>query len=218
VSPDAADDVAGRPAARVPWQDRVGRLTLFSRRHRAGLLLGVALLAATLGIAVGRATAPGGDVEAREAVEANLLPLALDADGIWTSGIDDGAPVSEALVALRHDHDASLVEADLARWLEGYDSVLVRLAGADLPVSARPVQRQFMAAVTLSRDAAEVLGHAAKATDDDLRRDLTTEVGRLRQRSEQLMQSARASVSELTGGRADVSPMSPLTTFMDGGS
>jgi hypothetical protein len=212
------DDVAVRPAARVAWQDRVGRLKLFSRRHRAGLLLAVALLAATVGIAVGRATAPGGDVEGRDAVEANLLPLALDADGIWTSGIDGGAPVSQALVALRHDDDASLVEASLEGWLESYDSVLVRLAGADLPVSARPVQRQFMAAVTLSRDAAEVLGHAAQATDGELRRDLTTEVGRLRQRSEQLMQSAKASGSELTGQRADVSPMSPLTPFRDDAS
>lgn len=202
-----------RPVPRAAWQDRIGRLMLYWRRHRAGLLLAVAVLAATLGIAVGRASAPGPDAQARDAVEANLLPLAVDADGIWTSGSDGNASVSDALVALRHEHDASLVEANLERWLESYDSVLVRLAGADVPVAARPVQRQFMAAVTLSRDAVEVLGHASGATDEGHRRDLTTEVGRLRQRSEQLMQSSRASVSELSGQRADVSPLSPLPTF-----
>jgi hypothetical protein len=63
-----------------------------------------------------------------------------------------------------------------------------------------------------------VLGHAATVEDAEHRQDLLTEVGRLRQRSEQLMQSARAALLDLDGQRADVAPLSPLTSFQEGRS
>jgi len=176
----------------------------------------IAVVAALLGGAIGRATAPDTGRGARQAIEASVLPIALDADGIWTSSTDDLVPVSEALVALRRDGDPRLVESYLDGWLDAYDAALLRLAAADVPISARPVQRQFITAVTLSRDAVEVLGYAASVDDELLRRDLTTEVGRLRIRSEQLTASARASTSDLDGARTDVGPLPPLRDFEEG--
>ncbi len=192
------------------------RARLSARRLRLGPLVAIAVVAALLGGAIGRATAPDTGRGARQAIEASVLPIALDADGIWTSSTDDLVPVSEALVALRRDGDPRLVESYLDGWLDAYDAALLRLAAADVPISARPVQRQFITAVTLSRDAVEVLGYAASVDDELLRRDLTTEVGRLRIRSEQLTASARASTSDLDGARTDVGPLPPLRGFEEG--
>lgn len=192
------------------------RARLSARRLRLGPLVAIALVSLLVGGAIGRATAPGAGPDARQAVETSVLPIALDADGIWTSSTEDRAAVSDALIALRREADPALVETHLDAWLGAYDTALARLAAADVPASARPVQRQFITAVTLSRDAAEVLGHAAAVDDELHRRDLTTEVGRLRSRSEQLTASARASTSDLDGARTDVAPLPPLRGFADG--
>ncbi len=205
-----------------PEAPRWSRVVLWVRRLRGrqplGLLLVVALLGLLLGVIVGRVSAPPPTADAARAIDAALLPLALDADGIWTSASDDREPVSEAFVRLRREDDPSLVIAHHEEWQRAYDAVLVQLAGLDMPVPARPVQRQFIAAVTLSRDAVEVLAHAATVEDAQERQDLLIEVGRLRHRSEQLTQSARASMLDLDGRRADVSPLPPLTTFQEGRS
>lgn len=202
--PDATTPPRPSPAqhARAWWY----RL----RRAGIGRWIVVAVVAATIGFAAGRGTAPTGDPDARPAIEAAVIPLVLDADGIWTSGSADRPPVSEALVLLRRDGEASLVEEHLDEWLNAYDAILVRLAGVDLPPTARPVQRQFMAAVTLSRDAVQLLGHAATVEDPIHRDELIVEVGRLRQRAEQLTQAARASALDLDGQRTDVSPLPSL--------
>ncbi len=192
------------------------RARLAARRLHLGTLVMVMGLSLVLGGAIGRVTAPGAEGDAHRAVEASILPVALDADGIWTSSTEGRVAVSEALIALRRDGDPELVNVHLEGWLGAYDTALVRLAAADVPPSARPVQRQFITAVTLSRDAVEVLGHAATVDDELLRRDLTTEVGRLRIRSEQLMASARASISDLEGTRTDVAPLPQLRSFTDG--
>ena len=194
------------------------RVRLALRRLRTGPLVVVAVLALLLGVGLGRFSMPDDGAEARQAVEASVLPVALDADGIWTSSTEGRVAVSEALVALRREDDPSLVEEHLEGWLGAYDAALVRLAAGDVPSSARPVQRQLIAAVTLSRDAVEVLGHAAEVEDELHRRDLTTEVGRLRTRSEQLTASARASTSDLDGSRTDVGPLPGLRGFLDGRS
>jgi hypothetical protein len=185
-------------------------------RHPALVAVAVAVVAALVGFGIGRSTGPTPERDAATAIEASLVPLAVDADSIWSSSSDVRTPVSEALVALRREDDPGLVEDNHAEWLEAYDAVIVRIAGLDLPAAARPVQRQIIASVTLSRDAVEVLAHAATVDDPVARRDLTTEVGRLRTRSEQLAQSARASLADLGGQRADVSPLSELTSFRDG--
>lgn len=192
------------------------RARLAARRLHLGTLVLATAAALLVGGAIGRVTAPGPEADAHRAVEAAVLPVALDADGIWTSSTEGRVSVSEALIALRREGDPQLVDAHLEGWLGAYDAALVRLAAADVPPSARPVQRQFINAVTLSRDAVEVLGHAATVDDELLRRDLTTEVGRLRTRSEQLTARARASISDLEGTRTDVAPLPALRSFEDG--
>lgn len=199
-----------------PWDERLLRLRRLASRFPPGALAVALAAGLVIGGLVGRITAPAPEVDAGRQLEELVLPLAIDADSIWTSTIDDRPPVAEALVALRRDDDAEVVINSHADWLAAYDSILVQLAGMDLPANARPVQRQVIAAVTLSRDAVEVLGHAARVPSPVARRDLTTEVGRLRQRSEQMIQSARASVADLQGTRADVAPLAPVITMQEG--
>lgn len=212
-SPPPEQEAVDRQARRRRRRDR---LALLARRWNLGAMLAVALVAVLLGFLLGRATDPGSGPEARQVVEATVLPVALDADGIWTSSTEERAAVSEALVSLRRDGDARLVEDHLDEWLAAYDAAVVRLSAADVPPAARSVQRQLIAAVTLSRDAVEVLGHGAEVEDELHRRDLTTEVGRLRTRSEQLTAAARASTSDLDGTRTDVGPLPGLRDFLDG--
>ena len=212
----AASGAVVRPSRTAGPSSRSAALVLLARRQRLGLLAAVAIVALLVGAVVGRTTAPGPEADARRAVESTVLPLALDADGIWTSTTDDREPVSEALVLLRRDDDPRLVERHLDDWLAAYDTALVRLAGEDLPPTARPVQRQLISGIALSRDAVEVLGHAAEVDDEVARRDLTTEVGRLRMRSEQQIQSARASTTDLDGSRTDLSPPPSLRDFDEG--
>jgi len=192
------------------------RARVSARRLRLGWMVAIAVVSLLVGGAIGRATAPGSGPDAREAIETSVLPIALDADGIWTSSTEDRVAVSDALITLRRAGDPSLIETHLEGWLDAYDAALERLAAAEVPGSARPVQRQFITAVTLSQDAVEVLGHAAAVDDELHRQDLLTEVGRLRTRSEQLTASARASTSDLHGARTEVAPLPPLRGFEDG--
>ena len=198
------------------WRRMVDRWRVQARRGHAGRLLLVAIVAVFVGVGLGRITTPDPGSESRSAVEGSVLLIALEADGIWTSTSQDRAAVSDGLVALRRDDDPRIIEENLDGWLTSYDAAVVRIAGVDLSGPGRPIQRQLITALTLSRDAVEVLGHAATVDDEVLMLDLTTEVGRLRSRSEQLIQSARASTAELDGGRTDVSPLPELRDFLDG--
>lgn len=179
------------------------------------MLAVVALGALVVGLAVGRSAAPDPGSEARLAVERSALPLALDADAIWTSGALGAPSVAEGIAALAAG-DAAIVRADLPAWLEAHDSVLVRLAGVELPAGARPVQRQLLNAVALSRDAVEVLGRAAEVGPGPHRDDLLLEVLRLRRRSEGLLLAARASVEDLDGARRRIALPASVPPFSDG--
>jgi hypothetical protein len=188
----------GRPST---WQRAVVR----ARRLNLLRMVLIGLLALALGIGIGRWTVPEGNVEARQAVERTLLQLALDSDGMTSGAGEDRPAVSEGLIRFRDGGADEEIRGWTEEWISAYDSVLVRMTGLDLPAEARPVQRQFIAAVTLTRDAVEVLRHAAEVDDAATREVLLTEVLRLRQRSEDLTQAARASVRDLAGGSSDVS-------------
>jgi hypothetical protein len=188
------------------WRYRV-------RRRGLGSTTGLVIAALIIGIAIGRWTAPADETDARRLLEDHVMPLALDADGIWTSASDGAVPVSQALVAIQRDEDPTLVGESAAQWLASYDVTIGRVAALDLPPEARPVQRQFIAAMTLSRDAVEVLQRAAQVEDPGRRQGLLTEVGRLRVRGEQLTQSARASIQDLSGGAGEVTPLPDLPAF-----
>jgi hypothetical protein len=184
---------------------------------RAVAVTAALIVGAVLGTVGARSVADDPMLEARRAIEATLLPLAIDADGVWTSSSDTRRSVSDAFVAFRRDRETALVEAHLDGWLASYDNYLTQLAGEHLTPAARPVQRQLIAGVTLSRDAVEVLGHAAEVQlaggEPATVEDLLTEVGRLRQRSEQLLQAARAASGDLAGQTVDVGPLDPVLPF-----
>lgn len=203
-----------RPAAWRGWWRTLRRLFA----HQAVAVAAALIVGAVLGVAGARSVSDDPEVEARRAIEATLLPLAIDADGVWTSSSESRRSVSDALVEFRRDGDPSLVEEHLEAWLASYDNYVTRLAGEHVTAAAaRPVQRQVIAGVTLSRDAVEVLGHAAAVHraggDPRVVEDLLTEVGRLRHRSEQLLQQARAATGDLAGQPVDVGPLDPVTGF-----
>lgn len=212
-----SQDTNAAPLTEAPpprgLRTRFDELRLFARRHRLGSLVTVGVVFVTVGLLVGRATAPGPEADARLAVETHVLPLVLDADSIWTSGVSGSAPISDALLALSRDGDPDLVREHEQGWLDAYDAALVRMAGLDLPPTARPVQRQYMAALTFSRDAVEVLARAARTPEGRARDELVVEADRLRRRSEQLVQAARASTTDLDGSRTDVSPLPTIPGF-----
>ncbi len=197
------------------WGDRWRSLVVGARRGHLGRLLVVAGVGVALGAGVGPATVPPAVAEARAAIEDEILPLVLDADGVWTSSSDELPAVAESLVDLRRDGETEQILASVEEWLATYDRLLLQLGALDLPAPAQPVQRQFVTAVTLTRDAVEVLGRAAELPEGPARQALATEVGRLRTRSEQLTQAARASTVDLGGGQTDVDPFPDLTTFDD---
>jgi hypothetical protein len=175
----------------------------------------IAVAALLVGIAVGRSAVADPGAESRAAVERGVLALALDADAIWTTGALGTPSVAEGFAALS-DGDASVVADHAGAWLEAHDSVLVRIAGVDLPSGARPVQRQLVTAVTLSRDAVQVLERAAGVGAGSHRDDLLVEVLRLRQRSEEVLLAARASVDDLAGARRRIALLPNVRAFGGG--
>jgi hypothetical protein len=214
------------PPAAAPQQDSSSSLTGSTsaflrlrrwryrvRRRGLGSTTGLVIATLIIGIAIGRWTAPPDETGARRLLEEQVMPLVLDSDGIWTSASDGAIPVSAALVAIQRDEDPTLVQEASAQWLASYDQTITRVAALDLPPEARPVQRQFIAAMTLSRDAVEVLQRAAQVEDASRREGLLTEVGRLRVRGEQLTQAARASIQDLSGGEGEVTPLPDLPAF-----
>jgi hypothetical protein len=196
-----------------PIATRWLRWRLKARRAKLGSTVTLVVATLTLGVLLGRWTAPEPDGGAYAALERSVVPIALDADGIWTSSAVGDVPVSAALVALQRDDDPALALESLDRWLAAYDDVIRRLVAVEVPPEGRPVQRQFVASLTLSRDAVEVLGRAAEADDRARREGMLAEVGRLRVRSEQLMQSARVAVLDLIDAGGRVTPFQELPPF-----
>ncbi|MEX1177879.1 MAG: hypothetical protein WEB09_05415 [Nitriliruptor sp.] len=170
-----------------------------AKRSAAFPLTIVAVTALLLGVVAGRATAPAVDQDAVATIEQQVLPFAVDADGIWTAGTNGLPAVSTQLRTFRAEGDPTAVAPHVEGWLEAYDTVLRRIVGTEVPASVRPVQRQLVAAVTLSRDAVEVLAVSAEVADPATRRELTSEAVRLRIRAEQITQTAQAAITDLRG-------------------
>lgn len=182
------------------------RVVVHARRMQLTRLSLVGLTMLLLGVGVGRWSMPDGDPHAQASVEQSVQPLALDADAIWTSSVVADRPsVAEGIPMVRNGQRLDEVRAWTHDWLDAYDNLLIQLTGLDLPPEARPVQRHFVSAVTLSRDAVDVLRQATEVEDDATREALVGEALRLRQRAEHLTQSARAAIRDLEGGDREVS-------------
>jgi hypothetical protein len=181
------------------------------RRSRVAFAIIVALgSGATLGVQ--RTPEPG--PAAAAAFDVAVAPLLREVDTLWTSGRDGRPPVGPALDELRRGGavpDATV----LAGWLEAHDTLLVRIVGADLPLAARGAQRQGVVAVTLSRDAVEVLARAAQVPGGATRDELAAESVRLRIRAEQVVLAVEASVDDLRGTRRRLSVLPPLPGFAE---
>lgn len=190
-------------APRIPKPSRSQSLQLQWRRmqHNTALPVAMAAVAAlVLGVLLGRATAPAVETTGLDVVSREVVGLAVDADAIWTAGAGELPPVSLQLQELRSSGEPDTVRPYVDGWLEAYDTVLLRVVGVDVPPPARPVQRQIVTAVTLNRDAVEVLGAAAETGDAETQRDLTSEALRLRIRAEEVAQTAQASLADLGSG------------------
>lgn len=198
-APAPEPEAPGRPTW---WQ----RAILRGRRWHLTRLTVVGLAALLLGLGLGRWSAPDVPPDARRALERAVEPSALEADTLWTSSsADDRPPISEAVPLVERGERLDAVQTWTVEWLSEYDDLLWELTVPDLPAVGRPVQRQYVSAVTLSRDAVDVLRHATRTEDPAVRRALVAEVLRLRQRGEHLAQGARASLHDLQGGEGDVS-------------
>lgn len=197
-----ASDTARRRTREPPPPTRSESIQLRWRAARSSALLpmtAAVVAALLLGGLVGRATAPTVDDTGLASLERQVLPLVVDADAVWTVGIDGAPGVGRQLQAFRAEGDVDALDPHIGTWLEAHDTVLRRIVGIEVPASVRPIQRQFVAAVTLSRDAVELVAEAADTSDPAVQRDLSSEAVRLRIRSEQLTQSAQAAVTDLRG-------------------
>lgn len=193
-------EAAAAPPIAQPSRSESMQLAFRRLKHRPVVPVTFAAIAALIvGVLLGRATAPVVDDEALGVVTRDVVALVVDADAIWTAGGAELPAVADQLQQLRATGDPSHVVPHLDGWLDAYDTVLRRLVGVDVAPTARPVQRQFVGAVSLARDAVEVLATAAEVEDARARRDLTSEVVRLRIRAEALTQSAQGSLQDLQG-------------------
>jgi len=181
------------------------------RRSRVALAMLVALGSGGI-LGLQRTSDPGAIGAA--AFDETVAPLLREVDTLWSSGRDGRPPIGAAVTTLRQagpPPDAATV----AGWLEAHDTLLVRIVGADVPLVARGAQRQGIVAVTLSRDAVEVLGRAAQLPSGAARDEMVAESIRLRLRSEQVTLAVEASVDDLRGERRRLSVLPQLPGFAE---
>jgi hypothetical protein len=171
-------------------------------------VVAVVVLAGVLtGVLLAERRADAESAAAAAAARTRLLPLLDALDVLWAPGDPDGP--GGALAALRDD-GVRPEAAAAASWRDAHEALLVRVVGLDLPGPALGAQRQAVAAVTLSSDAAAALARAGDVPEASARRELTLEAVRLRLRGEQLAASALAAIEELRTGGRRIAPLPPL--------
>jgi hypothetical protein len=172
----------------------------------------IAALVSGVILGVQRTSEPG--PAAAAVFDVTVAPLLRELDTLWTSGRDGRPPIGPALDELRRGGTVPDT-ATVAGWLEAHDTLLIRIVGADLPLAGRGAQRNGVVAVTLSRDAVEVLGRAAQVPSGAARDELAAESVRLRIRAEQVVLAVEASVDDLRGTRRRLSVLPPLPGFAE---
>jgi hypothetical protein len=177
-------------------------------------VLALTFAALVLGMSIGVSYRPDPGPLAAQRFDQQIAPLLAEVDAWWSAGRDGRPPLVAVLGDLRSGAGApTLAHLDAA--LAAHDTLLVRMVGVDLPTEARGAQRQAVVAVTLSRDAVEVLTRATLLPPGAARIELVAEATRLRIRSEQIATSTTATVEELAGSRRRLSPLPALPGFLD---
>lgn len=181
-------------ARRGPWY-----------RRAAFVVPTAAIVAALVGLWVGRATAP--DELAVPAAEAESLIFIADrGELIWTAGTPGGVPSVQAGIDALADGDTAVVTENLDTWLQsfeaiaqGYETTAIVGAAADGP------RLLLLEAATVTREAVEALG-AAATLEGEPRALMLDTVRRLRLRAQSLDRDGRLLLRERA---ADVSVIVP---------
>lgn len=171
------------------------------------LVAGLVVTAVVAGVLLAEQRAEAEAAAAAAAARVRLLPLLDELDVLWAAGDADGP--GGALAALR-DGGVRPEAAVAAAWEDAHAALLVRVVGLDLPGPALGAQRQAVAAVTLSADAAAALARAGEVPEASARRELAREAVRLRLRGEQLAASSFAAIEELRTGGRRIAPLPAL--------
>lgn len=212
-------DTRGPRPGKVPphVQDRLAeKRQRAERRAAAGpawrrtpAIVTYVVIAVLVGLGIGASLFGGSpNEEAAEVITAQIVPLANEANAVWTVGTAERPAVAEFVGQATLSDDVSAIVANHDSWLAAVDDVTGRLEGVAVPAEAAGVHALYLDSVHLTRQAIEVLG-AAAAHEGVARNELLTEAQRLRAMSETVLDQATRALVGLQGGDAGL-PSAPI--------
>lgn len=177
--------------------------------RRTPAIVAYAVIAALIGLGIGASLYGGSPNEAAaEVITAEVVPLANEANAIWTVGTAERPAVADVVGQATLVDEVTPIIDNHAAWLAAIDDVSGRLEAVAVPGEATGILSLYLDAVHLTRQAIEVLG-AAAAHEGVARNELLTEAGRLRAMAETVLDQATRALVGLQGGEAGA-PSAPI--------